>query len=174
MMAALRIFIALANQYGYHCHGCDIETTFLHAILTEECYMEIPPGYVRRQGEHENCMRLKKTLYGLKYGPREWNHTLVTFLTEKLGFHQLLSEQSVFTRGSGDQYIAITVHVEDESIISPNEGLIKDLKAPLKIEYGINDLGILSYTLGLEVQWMTNDSVFLFQKKYACTVQTRF
>ena len=58
-----------------------METAFLHAILTEECYMEIPLRYVRRQGEHGNYMRLKKTLYGLKQGPREWNHTLVTFLT---------------------------------------------------------------------------------------------
>ena len=39
-MAALRIVMILANQYGYHCHGCDIETAFLYAILTEECYME--------------------------------------------------------------------------------------------------------------------------------------
>ena len=113
--------------------------------------MEIPVGYVRRQGEHGNCMRLKKALYGLKQAPWEWNHTLVTLLTEKLGFHQLLSEQLVFTRGSGDQYITITVHVDDQSIISPNEGLIKDLKARLKIEYGITDLGILSHTLGLKV-----------------------
>ena len=89
-------------------------------------------------------MCLKKALYGLKQGPREWNHTLVTFFTEKLGFHQLLSEQSVFTQGSGDQYIAITVHVDDQSIISPNEGLIKDLEVRLKIEYGITDVGILS------------------------------
>ena len=58
-MAALRIFFALTNQYGYHCHGCDIEIAFLDAILTEECYMEIPLGYVRRQGGHGNCMRLK-------------------------------------------------------------------------------------------------------------------
>ena len=36
-MAALRIFIARAYQYKYHCHGCDIETLFLHAILTVEC-----------------------------------------------------------------------------------------------------------------------------------------
>ena len=136
-MATLRIFIALANQYGYHCHSCDIETAFLHAILTEECYMEIPLGYVRRKGEHGNCMRLKKVLYILKQGFRKWNHVLVTFLTEKLGFHQLLSEQSVFTQGSRDQYIAITVHVDDESIISPNESSTKDLKARLKIEYGI-------------------------------------
>ena len=76
-------------------------------------------------------MRLKKTLYGLQQGPREWNHTLVTFLTEKLGLYQLLSEQSVFTRGSGDQSITITGHVDDESIISQNKGLIKDLEARL-------------------------------------------
>ena len=54
------------------------------------------------------------------------------------------------------------MHVDDQSIIS------------MKIEYGITDLGILSYTLGLEVQWMTNGSVLLSQKKYARTVLARF
>ena len=68
----------------------------------------------------------------------------------------------------------ITVHVDDQSIISPNKGLIKDLKARLKIEYGITDLGILSYTLRLEVQWMTIGSVFLSQKKSARTMLAKF
>ena len=62
------------------------------------------------------------------------------------------------------------MHVDDQSIISPNEGLIKDLEAQLKIEYVITDLGFLSYTLGLKVHWMTNGSVLLSQKKYARTV----
>ena len=91
-MAALQVFIALANQYEYHCHGCDFETAFLHAILAEECYMEFLRGYVCRQGEHGNCMRLKNALYGIKQAPREWNHTLITFFSKKLGFHQLLLE----------------------------------------------------------------------------------
>ena len=56
----------------------------------------------------------------------------------------------------------------------PNEGLIKDFKARLKIEYGIKELGILSHTLRLEVQWMTNGSVCLSQKKYAQTVLADF
>ena len=136
--------------------------------------MEIPLGYVRRQGEHGNCMRLKMAVYGLKQAPWEWNNTLVLFLTEKLRFHRLLSEQSVFTQGSGDEYIAIIVHVDDQSIISPNEGLMKDLKARLKFEYKITDQGILSYTIGLEVEWMTNGSVLLSHKKYARTIQARF
>ena len=53
--------------------------------------MEIPLGYVRKQGEEGNSMRLKKALYGLKQGPREWNHTLVGFLKEESGFYPLLS-----------------------------------------------------------------------------------
>ena len=69
-MAARRIFISQANQYGFLCHACDIETAFWHAVR-EECYMELPLGYVRIPGEVGNCMRLKKALYGLKQGPRE-------------------------------------------------------------------------------------------------------
>ena len=66
------------------------------------------------------------------------------------------------------------MHVDDQSIISPNEGLIKDLKARQETKYGITVLGILSYTLGLEVEWMTNGSVLLSQKEYARTVLARF
>ena len=59
-MAALRIFIALANEYGFVCHECDIEITFVHAVLTVECFMEIPLGYVQKEGEMGKSMCLKK------------------------------------------------------------------------------------------------------------------
>ena len=80
-MAAICIFLTLVTEYGFLCHGCDIETTFLHALLTEECCMEIPLGYVRKQGEVENCVRLKNALYEVKPILREWNKTLVEFVT---------------------------------------------------------------------------------------------
>ena len=55
-------------------------------------------------------MRLQKALYGLKQAPCEWDDTLVIFLTEQLGFTQLFSEPSVFFKGAGDDFIAISVH----------------------------------------------------------------
>ena len=41
------------------------------------------------------------------------DHTLDNFLTEQLGFTQLFSEPSVFFKGADDNFIAISVHVDD-------------------------------------------------------------
>ena len=94
------------------------------------------------------------------------------FLTEELGFHSLLSEQSAFTHGSGDSYNVITIHGDDQTIISPNEELLRIFKGELKAMFVITDLGVLSYTPGLEAKW-TESTVLLPQKKYARTIVDR-
>ena len=85
-------------------------------------------------------------------GPREGNHTLVLFLTEQLGFTQLFSEPSVFFKGVGDDFIAISVHVDDETIISRSLPPVISLKHARANRFGIDDLGETTYTLELEVQ----------------------
>ena len=79
--------------------------------------------------------------------PREWNHTLVNFLTEQLGFTQLFSEPSVFFKGAGDDFIAILVHVDDKTIISRSLPPVISLKHALANRFGIDDLGETTYTL---------------------------
>jgi hypothetical protein len=47
----------------------DIETSFLHGNLTETIYVEIPKGMVANENE---CLILKKTIYGLVQSAREF------------------------------------------------------------------------------------------------------
>ena len=51
----------------------DVETAFLNAELKEEIYMHPPVGMTVKEG---HVLRLRKTLYGLKQSPREWNANL--------------------------------------------------------------------------------------------------
>ena len=51
--------------------------------------------------------------------------------------------------------------------------MIRILKGELKRRYGITDLGVLSYTLGLEVEW-TRNTILPSHKEYARTVVARF
>ena len=122
-----------------------------------------------------NCVRLRKALYGLKHAPREWNHTLVNFLTEQLGFTQLISEPSVFFKGVGDDFIAISVHVDDQTIIPRSLPPVISLKHALANKFGIDDLGETTYTLGLEVQCdSASGTLLLSQRKFIATILERF
>ena len=112
--------LAIANSNSMVCHSLDRNTAFLHAPLLDNCrcFMQAPTGYVPPANRAGNCVRHQKALYGLKQAPREWNHTLVLYLTKQLGFTLFYSEPSVFNKGAGDDFIAISVHVDDQTIIA--------------------------------------------------------
>ena len=106
--------------------------------------------------------------------PREWNHTLVIFLTEQLGFTQLFSEPSVFFKGAGYNFIAISVHVDDQTIISRSLPPVISLKHALANRFGIDDLGETTYTLGLDVQRdSASGTLLLSQRKFIATILER-
>ena len=133
-----------------------------------------PTGYVPPPNKAGNCVRLRKALYGLKQAPREWNHTLVLFLTKQLGFTQLFSEPSVFFKGVGDDFIAILVHVDDQTIIFRSLPPLISLKHALANRFGIDDLGETTYTLGLEVRLDSASGRLLFsQRKFIATILER-
>ena len=60
----------------------DVVTAFLYGDLEEEIYMAVPEGVPDKYGK---IWRLRKSLYGLKQSPRQWNLKLTSFL-EELGY----------------------------------------------------------------------------------------
>ena len=42
---SLRLLLALTVQNGWTCEQLDVKAAFLYGDLTEEIYMELPPGY---------------------------------------------------------------------------------------------------------------------------------
>ena len=59
---------------------------------------------------------------------------------------------SVFFKGAGDDFIVISGHVDDQTIIARSLPPVIALKLTLANRFGIDDLGETTYTLGLEVQ----------------------
>ena len=97
-----------------------------------------------------------------------------SFNSPPLGFTQLFSEPSVFFKGAGNDFIVISVHVDDQTIISRYLPAIVSLKHALANGFGIDDLGETTYTLGLEVQRnFASGTLLLSQRKFVATILER-
>ncbi|GJV13790.1 ribonuclease H-like domain-containing protein [Tanacetum coccineum] len=94
--------------------------------------------------------KLNKSLYGLKQALRQWNTKLTTALAEH-GFGQSKFDYSLYTKHSGDKFIALLAYVDDIVITGNVDVGIKEFKLFLSTKFLIKDLGVLKYFLGIEV-----------------------
>ena len=63
-IAYVRLLLSMVVIQSWPLYQLDIKNVFLHGDLTEEVYMEQPPGFVA-QGESGLVCRLRSSLYGL-------------------------------------------------------------------------------------------------------------
>ncbi len=75
----LRIFLAIAAVYKMQVHQLDVESAFIYAPLEEDVYMHSHPAMQLPKGY---CLKLKKSLYGLRQAPRNWNVHLHQFIVK--------------------------------------------------------------------------------------------
>nr|GEV21917.1 reverse transcriptase domain-containing protein [Tanacetum cinerariifolium] len=80
-MEAIRIFLAYAAHKSFTVFQMDVKTAFLHGSLKEDVYVCQPKGFI--DADHPcHVYKLKKSLYGLKQGPRAWYEELSKFLLQ--------------------------------------------------------------------------------------------
>ncbi|GJV44175.1 ribonuclease H-like domain-containing protein, partial [Tanacetum coccineum] len=116
-------------------------------LLDEIVYMKPPEGYF--PSDNKVC-RLKKSLYGLKRAPRQWNAKLTSTFIEN-SFSQSKSGYSLYT----------------------NVSKIEKFKVFLKTKFMIKDFGKLKYFLGIEVV-DTEKGICLNQRKYVLDLLSEY
>ena len=125
-MGSIRILISLAANLGWPLYQLDVKNAFLHGDLTEEVYMEQPPGFVAL-GESQKVCRLRKALYGLKQSSRAWfgkfSEAAIQF-----GMHQSQSDHYVFSLISARGKVLLIIYVDDIIITGDDQTGIRDLK----------------------------------------------
>ncbi|CAL1380386.1 unnamed protein product [Linum trigynum] len=124
--------------------------------------MQLPPS------DRQKVCRLHKSLYMLKQASRQWFAKLSQSLTD-IGYHQCLSDHSLFTKTTSTAFTAIVIYVDDLILAGDDLSEIAKVKSHLHSLFCIKDLGELRYFLGLEVAHSPT-RIHLSQRKYALEI----
>ncbi|CAL1400246.1 unnamed protein product [Linum trigynum] len=159
----LRLIMSLVVSHKWPVRQLDIANAFLHGTLTDDVFMQQPPGFVDPDRPDHVC-HLQKSLYGLKQAPRAWFHCLRRAL-KAYGFHGSKTDTSLFILCRGSLRLHVLIYVDDILITGNQPYALQALILYLNKKFAVRDLGRLSYFLGIETLWTPRELV-LSQRKY--------
>jgi hypothetical protein len=152
----------------------DVMTVYLYGSLDSDIYMKVPNGISVPNSNaicNMYCVKLIKSLYGLKQSGRMWYNRLKKFLLNK-GYLNSDGCPCVFIRKSSTNFCIISVYVDDLNII----GDVKDIDEVhnhLKKEFKTKDLGTTKFCLGLQIKYLQT-SILVHQSAYVNKVLEKF
>ena len=114
-----RYLISLAVKKRLSMQLMDVVTAYLYGSLDSDLYMKVPDGIsIPNQGTNRNmyCVKLKRSLYGLKQSGRMWYNRLSEYLVQK-GYSNSDDCPCVFIKRSSSGFCIISVYVDDINII---------------------------------------------------------
>ncbi|CAA7043636.1 unnamed protein product [Microthlaspi erraticum] len=155
--------LSTAVTKSWALHQLDVNNAFLQGSLTEEVYMQQPPGFVDRDRPDHVCL-LHKPIYGLKQAPRSWYLELRNYLIS-IGFKNSLADTSLFIYKNGADIAYLLVYVDDIIVTGNSSPLISHVLQSLADRFSIKDPTELHYFLGIEVH-RTRQGLHMNQRKY--------
>lgn len=166
----IRVILDIAVARGWSIKQLDVNNAFLQGTLTEEVYMEQPPGFIDKDRPTHVCL-LNKAIYGLKQAPRAWYNELKQHLLD-CGFVNSLADASLFIYHQGNVFVYLLVYVDDILVTGNDSSAIDHVLNALANRFSIKDPTDLHYFLGIEAT-RTAHSLHLMQKKYILDLLTK-
>ncbi|KAK1648516.1 hypothetical protein QYE76_066321 [Lolium multiflorum] len=160
-MTTVRTLLAVASVRRWSVSQLDVQNAFLNGELSEEVYMQPPPGYSVPDGM---VCRLRRSLYGLKQAPCVWFERFASVVTAA-GFSPSFHDPALFVHTSPRGRTLLLLYVDDMIITGDDPEYIAFVKARLRDQFLMTDLGPLRYFLGIEVS-STSDGFSISQEKY--------
>ena len=170
-----RFLISLAIKENLDMRLMDVVTAYLYGPLDNEIYMRLPEGVelkANKGSREEHCIRLNKSLYGLKQSGRMWYNRLSEYLA-KVGYKNDPISPCIFIKKFANKgFVIIAVYVDDLNIIG-TPGEIAQTVEYLKKEFEMKDLGKTKVCLGLQLEYIKG-RILVHQKAYTEKVLKRF
>eukprot|EP00253_Pinus_taeda_P022622 PITA_22622 len=145
-LVSIRIVLALTGLPNLELEQLDLKTTFIHGDLNEEIYMEKPEGFVQGHSRRLVC-KLRKSLYGLRYSPRQWYKKFDSFMVSQ-NFIRSEYDQCVYFKNFNSIFIILALYVDDMLIVRKSMEDINRLKVELYRTFDMKDLGAKKTYLG--------------------------
>ena len=160
----VHLVLSLAVSRGWCLRQIDVSNAFLHGFLSEEVYMQQPPGFEDSRYPRHVC-KLQRAFYGLKQSPRAWYARLSDKL-HQLGFVASKADTSLFIFDHHGVIIYMLVYVDDIVLAGSSSAAVEKLVTTLSGSFPVKDLGRLEYFLGIEATY-NSEGLVLSQHKYA-------
>ena len=167
-ISSVRALLAVAAANKWNLFQMDVKNAFLNGDLSEEVYMQPPPGL---SVESNKVCHLRRALYGLKQAPRAWFAKFSSTIS-RLGYMASHYDSALFLRRTDKGTILLLLYVDDMIITGDDLSGIQELKDFLSQQFEMKDLGHLSYFLDLEITHST-DGLYITQAKYASELLSR-
>ena len=168
---SLRIILAIAAQRNMVLHQIDVKAAYLYGKLEDDeiIYMKPPQG-VDIGAKLGQVLRLFKALYGLKQAGRRWYLQLFKWL-QQIGFTRSEFDHAVFY--ITDPLIILAIHVDDMTLATETEKIMKELKQQIEFHMEIKDGGKLHWLLGFEVK-QSPGRITISQRSYIEAIIIRY
>ena len=156
---SVRFFLILCMIMGWVTIAVDCNQAFVQAILDKPVCMVTPRGFKNRFG-FDGCLRLKRSLCGSKYAPRDWHLTLRTGLLS-LGFKESSINPCLLCR---KDCICVN-YVDDCGIGAPNRKIIDKVVEDLrKLGFDLDVESDFNSYLGIGIEERPDKSRIMTQK----------
>ena len=155
----------------------DIKSAYLMARVTEDIYMSVPDG-VTPPGPNL-CLKLNKSLYGLKQAGRCWHKLLHKKMTE-LGMRQSVADPCLYLNDEDDEIMTANVHVDDCCICYSSEEKYQRFRKRLEKEFQISKSDDSNSFLGMIIERIDvdkhgpNGPVLIHQRPYLEDILSRY
>lgn len=147
--SSIHTFLSIVASHDLELEQLDVKTTFLHGELEEDIYMDQPEGFIV-PGKEKYVCTLKRSLYGLKQSPRQWNKRFDSFMLAH-SFKRSKYDSCVYIKHVNGSPIYLLLYVDDMLIAAKSKIEITKLKKLLSSGFDMKDLGSAKKILGMEI-----------------------
>lgn len=170
-LPSIRVFLALCNNFGLTVHQLDVCSAFLNGDIKDDVYISLPKGFQEIEGK---VCKLRKSLYGLKTSPKNWNDKFHDLMTKML-FKRSEYEYCLYVKINDRNKTYILIYVDDVILAGTDENDVQNVIKKLNNNFKMNNLGQIRYFLGMNIkQNITDKTTMINQTSYLKKVLKKF
>jgi hypothetical protein len=159
---SVRILMAICAILKMTAYQDDVPVAFLNGVLSEELYMDQIQGY--EDGTNRK-VRMRKTIYGLKQSPREWNAVMDTYLRSQ-GFKPSIADPCMYSKRVGKELTIIALYVDDIITAGTNETEVQRVRSHMHNHFHMDAGNQLSWYLGMHFYQSKDHQISIDQNQY--------